>query len=140
MTETRVCNRCKHDRPKTEFLSRRTFCSRCHNLYQRYKINYAEFLDLLESQNRQCGICSRDLDIETDIRHRQCVIDHCHGTKVVRGILCHNCNLMLGYAKDRAVVLQEAILYLDKTRSDISTGADTNEADQDAEEDRQCHG
>lgn len=118
MTETRVCSRCKHVRPKTEFLSRRTFCGRCHNLYQRYKINYAEFLDLVESQDSQCAICSCDLDIEADTRHRQCVLDHCHGTKVVRGILCHNCNLMLGYAKDRAVVLQEAILYLDKTRSD----------------------
>ena len=118
MTETRVCGRCGYDRPIKDFHDRRTFCNKCGNLKRRYELNYAEFVDLVESQNSQCAICSCDLDIEADTRHRQCVIDHCHETKVVRGILCHTCNLMLGYAKDRAVVLQEAILYLGKTRSD----------------------
>ena len=117
MTETKTCSRCNHERPIKDFSSRRTFCNRCHNLERRYKLNYAKLIDLVESQDGQCAICSCDLDIETDAYSRQCVVDHCHTTNAVRGVLCHTCNLMLGYAKDRAVVLQEAILYLDKARS-----------------------
>lgn len=117
MTETKICSRCNHERPIKEYSSRRTFCNRCHNLSRRYKLNYAELVDLLESQDGQCAICSCELDAETDKHGRQSVVDHCHDTNIVRGILCHPCNLMLGYAKDRAVVLQEAILYLDKKRS-----------------------
>ena len=41
------------------------------------------------------------------------VVDHCHATGKVRGLLCHNCNRALGLLKDKISVLKNAIQYLE---------------------------
>lgn len=38
--------------------------------------------------------------------------DHCHSTGLVRGNLCHNCNVALGHFKDNIVTLERALDYL----------------------------
>lgn len=40
------------------------------------------------------------------------VVDHCHTSGNVRGLLCQHCNSVLGYAKDNIEVLKNAIHYL----------------------------
>jgi len=42
------------------------------------------------------------------------VVDHCHKSGVVRGLLCQQCNSVLGYAKDDISVLQNAINFLQR--------------------------
>jgi hypothetical protein len=39
-------------------------------------------------------------------------VDHGHETGEVRGLLCSNCNLGLGYFKDNPKYLEGAIKYL----------------------------
>lgn len=41
-------------------------------------------------------------------------VDHCHVTGKVRGLVCQNCNSMLGYAKDEERRLEMGIEYLKK--------------------------
>lgn len=41
------------------------------------------------------------------------VVDHCHSSGVVRGLLCHNCNRALGLLKDSTRNLESAIRYLE---------------------------
>ena len=41
-------------------------------------------------------------------------VDHEHSTGVVRGLLCTNCNTMLGHAKDNPDTLRAGIDYLAK--------------------------
>lgn len=43
-------------------------------------------------------------------------VDHDHETGLIRGLLCHHCNTLLGHAKDSVDVLEAAIVYL-KSRS-----------------------
>lgn len=42
------------------------------------------------------------------------VVDHCHATDNVRGILCNCCNLGLGQFKDSTKALKQAIKYLER--------------------------
>jgi len=50
-------------------------------------------------------------------RRRGYAIDHNHQTGKFRGILCLNCNSMLGMAKDDANVLLKAIEYVSERGS-----------------------
>ena len=46
-------------------------------------------------------------------------VDHCHSTKVVRGVIHHRCNMMIGLAKDNTELLKKAIKYLNKFKKRI---------------------
>jgi hypothetical protein len=38
--------------------------------------------------------------------------DNCHSTGVVRGLLCHSCNLGIGHLKDDVRLVESALRYL----------------------------
>jgi hypothetical protein len=62
-------------------------------------------------QGEGCALCGTDSP-ERMSRGSGFVVDHCHSSGVVRGILCNPCNMMLGKAKDNTNTLQNAITYL----------------------------
>ena len=70
-----------------------------------FGISPAEYDALLAKQNGVCAICRRRS------KRRLCV-DHCHLTGRIRGLLCHSCNLALGYLKDDQASLVAALAYL----------------------------
>ncbi len=62
-----------------------------------------------EYQGGKCAICKCDLAaLRPDLVHA----DHCHGTRIPRGILCSNCNTAIGQLGDTADALQRAVDYL----------------------------
>jgi hypothetical protein len=63
-----------------------------------------------EMELRQGGVCKICGGIST--AGRRLAVDHCHKTKIVRGLLCHNCNSALGLFKDNPSLLLQAALYL----------------------------
>lgn len=73
-------------------------------------------INLYNSQNAKCACC-KDLFDPSILPH----VDHDHSCwpdrqscgKCVRGLLCKKCNLMLGYARDNADILNKGIKYLD---------------------------
>lgn len=75
-----------------------------HNLSKRYGITKAEYMELLVEQDYGCAICKRHFPVLN--------VDHDHATGLVRGLLCRDCNLGIGYFKDTPELLQAAILYL----------------------------
>lgn len=76
---------------------------------ERYGISYSEYKARLIVQNFKCLICGVD---QKDSRQKKLVVDHCHDTNEVRGLLCHNCNCGLGHFTDDVKKLQNAINYL----------------------------
>lgn len=40
-------------------------------------------------------------------------VDHCHDTDKVRGVLCFNCNAILGHTRDNPETLRGLIRYLE---------------------------
>lgn len=79
-------------------------------LIESYGITTQDFEALLKKQKYKCAICG-----STDWgRYKVPRIDHDHSTGVVRGLLCNNCNRVLGMLKDDIVVLKSCIKYLKK--------------------------
>jgi len=76
-------------------------------LKHKYGITEAEYDVQYALQRGRCAICDR----EFDPRQRPAT-DHNHETGRFRGILCHPCNWILGYARDDQSVLAFAIDYL----------------------------
>jgi hypothetical protein len=71
-----------------------------------YGITSDEKATLLLKQGG-CAICGTD-----DPGQRPWHTDHNHKTNEIRGILCHNCNMLLGHAKDSIEILEKGICYL----------------------------
>ena len=90
----------------------RRVCRQCNknNAYvqriKRYGITVEQYGQMLTEQNTRCPLCSSEFDREPHI-------DHCHSSGKVRGLLCFNCNTMLGSAKDNVETLRKAISYLE---------------------------
>lgn len=89
-------------------------------LRKNYKMSLEEYQKLFDSQKGLCKICGQvGFAIATNQR-QMVVIDHCHTTGKVRGLLCHNCNRALGLFQDKISNLENAIQYL-KSATTIET-------------------
>ena len=72
-------------------------------------------MDTLHNQNNACAICKEPLPdlLVYENRRRGYAIDHNHDSGEFRGVLCTNCNTLLGMAKDNKDILFAAINYLE---------------------------
>lgn len=64
-------------------------CSRCYSVVKRYP--KVEFTRLLIEQSGRCAACGDPM-----VGLREPVVDHCHETGEVRGLLCVRCNVAEG--------------------------------------------
>ena len=61
----------------------------------------------VNEQEGKCAICRQAPGI------RGLAVDHDHNTGKIRGLLCGNCNVLLGHAKDNPATLRAAAEYLE---------------------------
>jgi hypothetical protein len=94
----------ERDKNKTKLMDRKFNLKRCHGL------TLEDYDVMLKKQKGQCAICSSKKAGGKGAFN----IDHNHKTGQIRGLLCNNCNLLLGYAKESKKCLKQAILYLKK--------------------------
>lgn len=78
---------------------------RRYALKMKYNLTLEEYDTILHRQGGCCAICKRVA--------QKWDVDHDHQSKVVRGVLCHPCNLMLGLARDNMETLIRAAFYLE---------------------------
>lgn len=76
----------------------------------KYGITPAMEAALYVNQNGVCAICGKSPPDSL-------VVDHCHETGIIRGLLCRRCNLGLGMLGDTLDSLSSAVRYLKKRRS-----------------------
>lgn len=77
---------------------------------KRYGITVRDYDYRLAIQNHTCAICFAPH--RPDLHRGRLVVDHDHKGGRVRGLLCDDCNKVLGFAKDRSDVLERAAVYL----------------------------
>lgn len=75
---------------------------------RQYGITVEEYNGLLKEQEGVCAICGN-----INRHERSLFIDHDHNTLEVRGLLCRNCNVVLGCAHDNPALLRRAAEYLE---------------------------
>jgi hypothetical protein len=111
----RVCKPCVQARVRANKAAqpeRTTIMRRGWAIKTRYGITMDRFYEILADQNYECRICGIRLTRATTR------IDHDHKTGIVRGLLCHECNLGLGFFRDNPAALRSAAAYIDRTRQD----------------------
>jgi hypothetical protein len=127
---TKICTKCKVDKPlsaecfplhnktKSGFDS---WCKACRATYrsETRRGNYRDMIsdELLKNiveTVTECVICGST---------EKLVVDHCHTTNQIRGMLCNHCNRGLGHFRDDPELLEFARIYL------LSYSSNTFEAD-----------
>jgi hypothetical protein len=78
-----------------------------------YGMSQEEYGSLLESQGGACAICCGP-PTGRGKKSGRYYVDHDHDTGVVRGLLCHGCNIGIGHLKDSSELLMKASKYLKK--------------------------
>lgn len=115
-----LCRKCasartiKHQKEKPEMFKKR---QRKYAVSQ-HGITLEKYEEILQSQNNSCAICKN----KASSFKKMLYIDHDHSCcpaqfscgKCIRGLLCYNCNFMIGLSQDNEKTLKYAIIYLSK--------------------------
>lgn len=131
--ESKQCRKCGKTHPLTYYYKKKTStdghehqCKACKNkqvasapsrtkekrkfvwIKCTYGITEAEWKALLDKQGGHCACCPETEDL---------VVDHCHTTGNVRGLLCSRCNHGLGHFRDDPTIMSNAIQYINESLS-----------------------
>lgn len=92
--------------------------ARQSNYMNKFGIGIRDFDELLRKQGGVCAICRSAETVKgSGGEIRKLSVDHCHATGVIRGLLCYNCNHLLGKAKDNTNTLRAAAIYLENANT-----------------------
>ena len=80
-------------------------------LRRNYGITLDQWKTMLAGQNNACDLCK-----STFLSDDKIVVDHCHKTKKVRGLLHSKCNIGIGHFGDDPAKALMAYEYLTKHR------------------------
>ena len=93
-------------------LAKRKIAAREQRL-KKYGLTPKSYNKMVESQKGVCAICATDPYIKNNRGQKKTlVIDHCHDTGKVRGLLCDKCNRAIGLLGDDYNILLQAICYI----------------------------
>jgi nitrate/TMAO reductase-like tetraheme cytochrome c subunit len=98
------------ERKKADWVSKRNYY-----LKHKYGITEKQYDEMLTSQNFGCAIC-KSTNTKSSAAKRL-VVDHCHSTNKVRGLLCSSCNKAIGLFEDSTEFLISAIEYLKRNHN-----------------------
>ncbi len=78
---------------------------------RQYGITKEIFLRILADQQSLCAICKRQLVLFSSDRAEVPCVDHKHGGEV-RGLLCHTCNIAVGFIEKDRERTEKALAYI----------------------------
>ena len=126
----KICGKCKEEKNVSQFHKDsgrsgglNSYCIDCqreklrpmmkkiqlNSTYRKLGITQEDFNDMFIKQGGKCKICGKH---QSDLK-KTLSVDHDHGTGKIRGLLCTQCNLGIGYFYDNIEMLQSVINYLE---------------------------
>lgn len=100
-THAEQYKKCKAASARKQYATR----GKKYHVERTYGIAFETFTKMVQEQNGACYICRK-------IPKSGLVIDHDHVTGKVRKLLCHRCNMALGYGKEDPNVFNRMISYI----------------------------
>lgn len=83
--------------------------NRKSKLKRAFGLTLEQYDDMLKAQGCRCALCGSDFPGGRG----RFVVDHCHTTGRIRGLLCNLCNVGLGALRESPSLLSKAIEYLE---------------------------
>lgn len=112
MSALQMCPKCREFLPSTAFVSAtgkvRKNCTTCqllldlHYNLSKYGLTIPQYEAMVTEQEGKCKICRRTVDQLGE----RLLIDHCHNTGKVRGLICRDCSTGLARFKDHPTIIR----------------------------------
>lgn len=101
-----------HERNREMVLEKKKARYRSHDPAERraaalqrlYGLKAEDYDRIYKQQNGCCAICRTPQEL--------LVVDHCHSTAAIRGLLCNSCNLAIGMFQESVEIVTAAAEYL----------------------------
>lgn len=103
----------KHTRAATGKNNQCRDCQKWRMKLRNYGITKQQYEELMHSQGGVCAVCKCKPD-DPRCTHGHLVVDHCHKTGYVRGLLCSLCNATMGNSMDSVELLKSLIAYIQR--------------------------
>ena len=120
-----ICSSCNKDKDISEYFKRSRSpdgigrycitCTRKKVLEKSYGISLEEYESMLNKQDKSCKCCgTKDPNGWATSKKKKFsfVVDHCHKTGKIRGLLCNSCNIGIGGLQDSSEGVLKAYNYL----------------------------
>lgn len=90
---------------------------KANQLKAKYGITVEDYQSMFDSQGGVCKLCGQEetTRISRGDGIRSLAVDHDHNTGKVRGLLCHQCNVVLGQYEKHKDLFPKFQEYLDST-------------------------
>jgi len=100
-------NKEKIKKNNTEYRKKNSVTVKKKDILRAHKISDDFYQNLIDNAGGKCAICNSSANL---------YIDHDHIRGEVRGMLCRECNLGLGFFKDNVESIKNAVTYLQEWR------------------------
>ena len=114
-----TCCFCCHQKCKQR-ISVDGVCQTCYNMLRKYSLSKEEYKQLRNIKT--CQICDTPVVYSVGNSPDRAIVDHCHNTNKIRGIICYKCNIIEGMIRDFNHLTKFYNKYLEwtnQTRSDF---------------------
>ena len=87
-------------------------------LKRKYNVTVEQYEAMFAEQNGVCAICLQPETAVYKDKNYRLAVDHCHNTLKVRGLLCRDCNQILGRFNEDIERFERAIEYIKKHKKE----------------------
>lgn len=87
-----------------------------NRILRQYGLTLEDYDSLMASTGGNCTSCGKQMEMSGPASSTRAVVDHCHTTGKVRGMICNGCNRGIGYFGDDPKLLRLAAEYLERTQ------------------------
>lgn len=102
------CKTCMKRKSRLKYEQKHPDAKKNQALKNTFGITLADYNEIFRNQEGKCKICDTP---QTNLT-KALAVDHNHATGRIRGLLCHDCNLGIGFLKEQPALFDKAKAYL----------------------------